>query len=60
MSFGRIQLDEGENAGGGLTGYFSDIPRLILLILMFLAAVNRGGYINTVLDQPARVINRFR
>ena len=52
MSFGRIQLDEGENAGGGLTGYFSDIPRLILLILMFLAAVT-GGYINTVLDQPS-------
>ncbi|MBN1294517.1 MAG: hypothetical protein JXB48_21950 [Candidatus Latescibacteria bacterium] len=57
MSIGRIQLDESENSEGALTGYLSDVPRLILLILMLCAAVI-GGYVNSNLDKPVKVINR--
>ena len=57
MNIGRINLDEGQEPGGGLTGYLSDVPRLILLILMLLGAII-GGYYNSVSDRPEKVIKR--
>ncbi len=53
MNIGNFNLNEGEEP----SGYFSDISRLILLILMLLGAII-GGYYNKVTDQPVRVINR--
>ena len=47
MSFGRINLD--------VSGYLSDTPRLILLVLMLLAAII-GGYINSALDRPENLV----
>ena len=55
MSFGRINMDEGQESGGDLNRYLSDVPRLILLVLMLLAAII-GGYINSALDRPEKLV----
>ena len=42
---------------GGTAKYESDISRLVLLLVMLIAAII-GGYINSVSDQPVRVVKR--
>ena len=56
MSIGSFKINEGDVSGKG-GGYFQDIPRLILLVLMLLAAIC-GGYYNQYSDQPLKVIGR--
>jgi len=48
MSIGRINLD--------VSGYLSDTPRLILLVLMLLAGII-GGYVNSALDRPEKLVS---
>ena len=48
MSFGRINLD--------VSDYLSDIPRLILLVLMLLAGII-GVYINSALERPEKLVD---
>ena len=48
MSFGRINLD--------VSSYLSDTPRLILLVLMLLAAIV-GVYINSALERPEKLVS---
>ena len=59
MNIGEIKLDGDfeSRRSKKSKGHQDDLSRLILLVLMILAAVI-GGYYNKISDQPVKIVNR--